>query len=121
MSHRAIRLLREMDEETKRSSQLVGIFDIDETRFKAINEALPEYSQVPTFIGTGGYAEMLTQTKLDQVWVTTRDNFHAEYTITALQQNIDVFVEKPMSVTAVDAARIVLAEKLSQARFFFRR
>ncbi len=118
ISHRAIRLLREMDDETKKNSQLVGLFDVDDTRFKAISEVLPEYSGVPTFIGENAYAQMLEQTNPDLLWVTTRDSFHAEYTIAALQRNIDVLVEKPMTVTAAESAKVVMAEKSSKARVY---
>jgi predicted dehydrogenase len=60
------------------------------------------------------HKEMLdTETDLDAVFVCTYNRTHAECAIYALNKGVNVLLEKPMSVTAEEAADIVRAEKAS--------
>ena len=61
VSHRAIRLLREMDEQTLANVELVGLFDVDPLRFGALTSVRPEYCDVPTYCGTQAYEKMLVE------------------------------------------------------------
>jgi predicted dehydrogenase len=57
------------------------------------------------------YRKMLSQEKLDTVSVCTENAVHAEITIAALNAGLNVFCEKPMAVTGVEADAMVAAAK----------
>lgn len=62
----------------------------------------------------GDHKEMLdAETDLDAVCVCTYNRTHAECAIYALNKGINVLLEKPMCVTAEEAADIIRAEKAS--------
>jgi len=59
------------------------------------------------------FDEMISKEKPDIVIVATRDSFHHEYIIRALDAGIDVVSEKPMTTTREFAKQIMEAEKRS--------
>lgn len=59
--------------------------------------------------------EELIELGVNTVYVTTPNTFHAEPVITCLNQNINVFCEKPMATTMEEADRILEAANNSKA------
>jgi predicted dehydrogenase len=55
------------------------------------------------------WREMLENTELDAVLVTTANSAHCEPTVTALRRGLHVLVEKPMAITSADAGAMVRA------------
>ncbi len=51
-------------------------------------------------------AELLEDKIVDAIWIATPHNSHAELAIAALRAGKHVFVEKPLALTAEDAARV---------------
>jgi predicted dehydrogenase len=54
---------------------------------------------------------MLDKTKPDVVMVTTRDSFHSQYIIRALDRGFDVMTEKPMVIDEKQCQAVLDAEK----------
>ena len=63
------------------------------------------------------YEELLKE-DFDIVSICTPSGIHAEMSINALNKNINVLCEKPMSLNISDADKIVNAEKNSNGKFF---
>ena len=59
----------------------------------------------------GDHRELLEEAKLDAVVVCSPAQTHAQAVLDALDQGLDVFVEKPMCITLADADRIVAARE----------
>jgi len=59
--------------------------------------------------------EELLDLEVDTVYVTTPNTFHVEPVITCLNNNINVFSEKPMATTIEDAEKILQAANNSKA------
>ena len=62
------------------------------------------------------YKEMFAKERLDIVSIVTPNNLHAEITEYALSQGIHVHCEKPLSISAEEARRIVAAQNQSGKR-----
>jgi len=62
-----------------------------------------------------GWRELLDSELVDVVSVVTPPNTHTEIAVAALERGIHVLVEKPISVTADNARRLVEAERQSTA------
>lgn len=65
-----------------------------------LDPALAGYAITPDF------HEALTRLKPDLVCVSTYSDSHADYAIAAMEAGADVFVEKPLATTVVDARRV---------------
>lgn len=87
-----------------------------------VSRAAMEHCQnkIITFGGppklAGGVDELIASPEVDLIFVLTADEYHADYTIRALNNDKHVFVEKPMAMTNRDADLIIQAEKKSQGR-----
>lgn len=57
----------------------------------------------------GDYREMLEKEKLDAVVIATPDHWHALQMIDACEAGLDVYVEKPLSITIHEGRRMVEA------------
>jgi len=65
---------------------------------------------------TTDYSEVIADEDVDVVVVATRHDLHAEVTISALNHEKDVHVEKPPALDAAELASIVDAERASAGR-----
>jgi predicted dehydrogenase len=59
------------------------------------------------------HRELLAGSKLDAVVICSPSQTHAEAALDALEQGVNVFVEKPMCITLADADRIIDAQRTS--------
>lgn len=55
--------------------------------------------------------KVINDSRIDVIFILTSDEFHAEYTIAALQAGKNVMVEKPLTLSLPAAQRIIDAEK----------
>ena len=55
----------------------------------------------------GDYRQMLEKEQLDAVVIATPDHWHALQTIDACEAGLDVYVEKPMSITIHEGRRMI--------------
>jgi len=69
-----------------------------------ILEALKKYGTSSTYTD---YVKMINENELESLFVATPTKFHAEMVIYALEHNINVFCEKPFSLTLEQAQRMV--------------
>lgn len=102
--------------EFKDYAELVGLLDIDELRFNACVEAVPEAKGIPVYKGEEAFDAMIAETKPDTVIVTGMDRTHVTYILKALEKNLDVICEKPMVTTSEDCRRVLAAEKKSKGK-----
>ena len=86
-------------------ADLVAVCDIDESKFDLYPNAL-HYTD---------YKKMLKEVKPDVVHICTPHYLHAQMTIFALSENINVFCEKPLCIDKNDIPKILDAEKRSKA------
>ena len=101
------------------SAVVAGVYD------RAVDRA----EQVARDLGAvvySSYDEMLADESIDAVCICTPSGFHADQAEQALRAGKHVVLEKPMALTAADAARVCRAEEESncmatvifQSRFF---
>jgi predicted dehydrogenase len=69
-----------------------------------ILEALKKYGSFQTYTD---YRKMLTENDLQALFVATPTKFHADMVLDALERNIHVFCEKPLSLTVEQGKRMV--------------
>lgn len=62
--------------------------------------------------------EVFKSADVDVVFVLTSDEFHAPYTIAALEAGKHVMIEKPITLSVAAAHRIIDAEKKSEGKVF---
>src|SRR6187551_3354570 len=86
--------------------EFVGLCDINPKRVEA-SKALMGV-QCPTYTN---FDEMLDKAKPDLVMVTTRDSFHSQYIVRALDRGLDVMTEKPMVIDEKQCQAVLDAEK----------
>lgn len=99
----------------KQHAELVGMLDIDPLRFKICKEEVPETACVPEYMPEE-FDRMIEETRPDAVIVACRDCFHAQYIIAALEKDLDVISEKPMTHNWEDAVKVCQAEKRSRGK-----
>ncbi len=75
-------------------------------------------SVVPFEYVTNDYRRLLEDTEIDLIIVTTQHNSHAKFVIEALNANKNVYVEKPLCLTAVELNEIEEAYSRSKAELF---
>jgi len=75
----------------------------DVWRDRAVNWCKDRY---PAVGGYHLYEEMLAAENLDALIIATPDHIHADAAMAALGQGLDVYVEKPMTLTTEDAAAL---------------
>ena len=88
------------------SAKIVAVCDIDESK-KDI---------VPNAKFYTDYKQMLTKEDIDVVHICTPHYLHAEMVIFALENNVNVFCEKPLCIKTEDIDKILLAEASSKAK-----
>ncbi|MBY9010073.1 MAG: Gfo/Idh/MocA family oxidoreductase [Candidatus Lokiarchaeota archaeon] len=104
----SIGLLAEIDNHPllKGRSKLVAIFDPDSN----IAEMLKKKVGVKT---AETFEDLLDTKELDAIIITSPPQFHAEQAITALESNLHVFSEIPMTIREEDINKIINAEDAS--------
>lgn len=116
ISSRAISAyMRPMVKNFTQHAQIVALLDNDPVRFEVAKEQIKDLPDLPTF-APDAFDAMIDQTKPDVIMVMTRDHMHEHYVLAALRRNIDVIVEKPMTINCEQATRIIEAEAQSQAK-----
>ncbi len=114
---RAEMFVRAIVVDQAQEAHLVALADVNQGRMDAHNRWLGELgcAPVPTYPASE-FAAMLDKERVDAVLVTTVDATHDEYIVAALEAGRDVITEKPMTVDADRARRILLAEQASTGR-----
>lgn len=84
---------------------LVGVCDLSKDALKRIES---QYSDVPLFVS---FDDMINLAKPDAVVIVTPASTHSLLARCALQQGIDVFVEKPLATTYDDALMLTRIAK----------
>ena len=62
---------------------------------------------------TTDYYEMLKDSEVDLVFITTQHNMHAKMTLDAMKAGKNVFVEKPLALTHEDLDQIIEIHQLN--------
>jgi len=91
-------------------TEFVGLCDINPGRLKFGKKFIG--ANCPTFTD---FDEMMDTTQPDMLIVTTVDATHHMFIIKALERNIDVLTEKPLTTDEYKAQAILEAEKNSEA------
>ncbi len=86
-------------------ADLVGVFDVNQTRAHLVAEAA---GGIPAF---GDFDRMLAETRPDAVIVTTIDRLHHDFIIRSLMAGCDAITEKPMTIDAPRCRQILAAER----------
>lgn len=89
-------------------AELTAVLDIDAGRVAALNETLGLNlkSYAPE-----SFAEMIAVERPDTVLVAGPDDTHFDHILCALEHGCDVIAEKPMVLTAEEAARVLAKER----------
>lgn len=94
--------------------ELAGFCDVNTHRMAVHNDWLtaahPGRTPVPAY-APEGFEEMLRRERVDLVVVTTVDRTHDDYIVRALEAGCDVVTEKPMTIDADRARRILDAQR----------
>ena len=93
--------------------KVVAALDIDTDRIKIFNER--QKTIIPAY-RPEEFEKMIKETEPDALIVTGTDCTHADYTIAGLKHNLDVIVEKPMTITSEQARKVLDAEKKSRGK-----
>ncbi|MCX7705758.1 MAG: Gfo/Idh/MocA family oxidoreductase [bacterium] len=93
--------------------KVVAALDIDTERIKIFNQR--QKTIIPAYLPEE-FEKMIKETKPDALIVAGADYTHAEYTIAGLKHDLDVIVEKPMTITGKQAKQVIDAEKKSKGR-----
>jgi predicted dehydrogenase len=86
--------------------EFVGLCDINPKRVEASKALMGVNCTTYT-----NFDEMLDKAKPDVVMVTTRDSFHSQYIVKALDRGFDVMTEKPMVIDEKQCQAVLDAEK----------
>jgi len=80
---------------------LVAVCDIDESKKSVVNKLYPNVKFFTNYI------EMLENCDLDNVNICTPHDLHAPMAIESAKRKINILVEKPMALTAVDCQKMI--------------
>jgi predicted dehydrogenase len=97
----------------KLNIKLVGVCDVFDVRAeKALNSFSTPENKIERYTT---YKEMIQSGDVDAVVIATPDHWHAPMAIEALDNNVHVYVEKPMTHTIEETYRLRTAAELSKA------
>ncbi len=114
VSKRAIGMfIKPMVETFASTNELVALLDNDPKRFKVCKMEVGSINHVKEF-GEEDFEVMVRETKPDVVIVASRDDTHVKYIVQALEHDLDVITEKPMTTTAADSKVVMEAEAKSK-------
>lgn len=92
------------------TSIIVGLCDTNQTRMNVANSNLAALSYpsapIPTYKASD-FDKLITDTKPDEVIITTIDRTHDLYIIRALELGCNVITEKPMTIDEVRCKAII--------------
>ncbi|TDL34260.1 Gfo/Idh/MocA family oxidoreductase [Jeotgalibacillus sp. S-D1] len=97
------------------TTELVGLLDHDPKRFSVCKSEFPSIQGVHEY-NELEFEKMVAETNPDTVIVTSRDDTHITYILKALELDLDVITEKPMTTTALDSKRVMDAEAKSKGK-----
>ena len=92
------------------NSELLGV--MRRNREKAKDFALRH--QVP--ISTDKAEELLCHDEINSIYIATPPSTHLDYALEALAAGKNVYLEKPMTLTSIEAEKIVKAVKKSKGK-----
>lgn len=96
----------------EKTCEMVALCDINEGRLKlSIDEVKKDTGKtIPGYLAKD-FDKMLKEKKPDVVIVTTKDCFHDEYIVRAMEAGCDAITEKPMTIDAKKCQRIINTQK----------
>lgn len=101
--------------QAKLNVKLTGVCDIFDVRAeKALNSFATPDNQIKRY---RTHLDMVNSGEIDAVIIATPDHWHAPMAIDALNNNVSVYVEKPMTHTVEETYRLQEAAKNSKATF----
>ena len=103
---RHLKLVRQRIE-AKGDAQIVAVCDVYQKR---LNEAA---SAVPGAKPYVYHQELLENPGLDAVFIATPDHWHAPITLAALEKGLDVYCEKPVTLTVEESVKVARAAAAS--------
>ena len=114
---RAEMFVRAVTGDHAETAGLVALADVNQSRMDAHNRWLKAagHEPVPTY-PAAGLAAMLARERVDELIVTSMDSTHAGHIVTALEAGCDVITEKPMTVDAASARRVLDAQRRTGRR-----
>lgn len=116
LSNRGIHMYaKAICEEFRDSAQLVALIDRDPLRFDICRGIVPATAGVPAYL-SDDFDRMVCETKPDMLFVVGPDHTHAPHAIAGLRHDLDVVIEKPMTISAELAKEIMKAEGESKGR-----
>ena len=107
--------LKDFLEQDKLNVKLVGICDVFDKRAEKAIESFNTNKN--SFKRYKTHLEMIQSGNVDAVIIATPDHWHAPMSIDALDNNVHVYVEKPMTHSVEETYRLREAAKKSSARF----
>lgn len=110
-----IKALEDFDKQEKLNVKLVGICDVFDVRAEKFINSFSTDDFTPKRYTT--YKDMIQSGDVDAVVIATPDHWHAPMSIEALNNNVHVYVEKPMTHTVEETYRLREAAKNSKAVF----
>jgi predicted dehydrogenase len=97
--------------------QIVAVCDVDQARRNAAKQTVDNrYGNADCAVHRD-FRELLARTDLDAVLIATGDRWHATASIMAMRAGLDVFCEKPSTMTIADGQALVETAR-SRARIF---
>ena len=97
----------------KETCEIVALLDSNHKRMEEFNR---ENNSTHPCYGADEFARMVKETKPDAVIISTTDATHHIYIVAALENNIDVITEKPMTTDEEKVKMILDAAAKSKAR-----
>lgn len=114
VSHRAYSMFMDpLLKEYKSCADFVAMLDKDLGRMKRYNESID--ANIPMY-GEGEFDKMISETRPDVIIVACPDALHHIYVIKALQIDIDVIVEKPLTTDIENCSDIYKAAQESKGK-----
>ncbi|SDL82823.1 Gfo/Idh/MocA family protein [Sediminibacillus halophilus] len=107
--------IKPMLESFAATSKLAALLDTDAKRFAVCKSEFPEIENVPEY-GETEFDKMVEETSPDVIIVASRDDTHVDYILKALEKDINVITEKPMTTSALDSKRVMEAEARSKGK-----
>ncbi|MCM2591759.1 Gfo/Idh/MocA family protein [Rossellomorea marisflavi] len=116
VSNRAITMfIQPMLKNFTQQARLVALLDKDPKRFAVCKQDHPSTQGVPEY-KEDEFERMVDETRPDVIIVAGRDDTHITYIEKALNRDLDVISEKPMTTNAADSRRVMEAEKKSKGK-----
>ncbi|WP_420399041.1 Gfo/Idh/MocA family protein [Flagellimonas sp.] len=107
--------LADFEKQDKLNINLVGVCDVFDVRAeKALRSFNTDDNKIKRY---DTYTAMIRSGNVDAVVIATPDHWHAPMSIEALNNNVSVYVEKPMTHTVEETYRLREAARASKATF----